>query len=921
MDLLEQNAKILAHKKLDECFGLTSFRGHQEAAIVAIATGKDALVVMHTGGGKSMCYIIPALMATGLALVVSPLIALMQDQVANLHSKGIAAAFLSSAQTKEAQEFVWADLMPGKPGAPSTPVLKLLYVTPELLATDRFMALLASLAKRRLISLLAVDEAHCISSWGHDFRPSYRKLGMLRGKLPGVPVLACTATAVAQVREDIEKQLRMKRPVRLISSFNRPNISYSVVFPDLAAGDEQEESFGGDGSGGSAFKELLLILKSSLKDATRDGTLPCAIIYCLKRSTTAGLAKSLSSKGVACAAYHASLPPAVRQSVLEQWQSGQVPVVAATIAFGMGVDKAGVRLVVHYNLPKTLEGFYQESGRAGRDGLPARSVLFYSIQDKRRMDWIVGKEQGRKRKRGGKQGGPPAAGVAETPVAGETLETCLSPVPVLPGSAAELLAWQATLAFSTYTQALRNPSAIPQSIGGPGALHSFNSVVAYCTTVTCRRQQLLTYFQETLPPGSCRQGCDVCRDHKGQSQVLADLARLETSRALRGRVSGPSLRATRRAGGRGGQAGGGSGGGLMHAEQPGTDSDAVAGCSSDGGSDDSSDGGDVDEGGGGSRGGGARPQETTKFKVGAREALKASKGQVNDVFFDKLKSQESKEDTLESGPPGARQLLAALGRGGAGRPSGAAAAAAAVVGDGVREMLRGQLGQKLGCNPHMAHLAPEILKLAVARVEDAFFKAHSTPTAYRSSAPAEKSRCVSATSILTLAGCCSGRAPTATHHPAPPSPVLPSRLLEQLLRAEVAAVDLQCCSIRDAGPVGVETSGCPGSSSAPASRAVLSLSAAAAPVCTSHSGTGVTRSVLVSVAVARLAALSSCPVSVALLQKSEAGLGIKALKKQSPCEEVTAAAVAVVKSWKAQIDAQQRRVACTVVPVNGNVAS
>ncbi|KAI5445610.1 variant 5, ATP-dependent DNA helicase Q-like 3 [Lathyrus oleraceus] len=286
-------------------FRYPDFRGMQLEAIQAVLSGRDCFCLMPTGGGKSMCYQIPALAKTGIVLVVCPLIALMENQVMALKEKGIAAEFLSSTKTADAKNKIHEDLDSGKPS------IRLLYVTPELIATPGFMSKLKKIYSRGLLSLIAIDEAHCISSWGHDFRPSYRKLSTLRSHLPDVPILALTATAVPKVQKDVVDSLQMQNALMLKTSFNRPNIYYEVRYKDLLE---------------DAYADLSDTLKS-MGDV-------CVIIYCLERSMCDDLSAHLSQSGISCAAYHAGLNNKMRTSVLDDWISSKTKVVVATVAFG-----------------------------------------------------------------------------------------------------------------------------------------------------------------------------------------------------------------------------------------------------------------------------------------------------------------------------------------------------------------------------------------------------------------------------------------------------------------------------------------------------------------------------------------------------------------------------------------------------------
>ena len=316
----------------------------QQEIISRVIARKDTLVLMATGGGKSLCYQLPALCFSGLTIVVSPLIALMKDQVDRLKSNSIAAEFINSTLTGPEAARVQEDARKGR--------LKILYVAPERLALPRFHSFLCSLN----VSLIAIDDAHCISEWGHDFRPDYRNLKTLRRDFPAVPMIALTATAIEEVRSDIIAQLGLQRPDIFISGFNRPNLTY-VVRP-------KSNSFG-------ALLELL-----------RKHDNGSAIIYCFSRKATEAMAEDLAANGFKAQAYHAGLDRSVRRETQEKFIHGEVPIVVATIAFGMGIDKPDIRLVVHYDLPKSIEGYYQETGRAGRDGLPSECVLFYSYADK-----------------------------------------------------------------------------------------------------------------------------------------------------------------------------------------------------------------------------------------------------------------------------------------------------------------------------------------------------------------------------------------------------------------------------------------------------------------------------------------------------------------------------------------------------------
>ncbi|KAK7411847.1 hypothetical protein VNO78_03290 [Psophocarpus tetragonolobus] len=441
----ELDSKETLVKLLRWHFGYPDFRGMQLDAIQAVLSGKDCFCLMPTGGGKSMCYQIPALAKAGIVLVVCPLIggshSSFENQVMALKEKGIAAEFLSSTKTAAAKLKIHEDLDSGKPS------LRLLYVTPELIATPGFMSKLTKIYTRGLLNLIAIDEAHCISSWGHDFRPSYRKLSSLRNHLPDVPILALTATAVPKVQKDVVESLQMQNLLILKSSFNRPNIYYEVRYKDLLD---------------DAYSDLSNTLKS-LGDV-------CAIVYCLERSMCDDLSTNLSQSGISCAAYHAGLNNKMRTSVLDDWISSKIKVVVATVAFGKDV-----RIVCHFNIPKSMEAFYQESGRAGRDQLPSRSLLYYGVDDRKRMEFILSKSGSKK-----------------------------------------------------------SQSSSSQEESSKMSLIAFNQMVEYCEGSGCRRKRILESFGEQVTASLCEKTCDACRHPDLVARYLEDLTAASALRQKNG---------------------------------------------------------------------------------------------------------------------------------------------------------------------------------------------------------------------------------------------------------------------------------------------------------------------------------------------------------------------------------------------------
>ncbi|WP_291591112.1 DNA helicase RecQ [Comamonas sp. UBA7528] len=337
---------------LQNVFGYASFRGPQAAIVDQVVAGGDALVLMPTGGGKSLCYQVPAIVrqqaGQGVAIVVSPLIALMHDQVGALHEAGVSAAFLNSSLSyDEAQQVEW-QLQSGQ--------LTLLYAAPERLVTPRFLGLLDDLHAQGQLSLFAIDEAHCVSQWGHDFRPEYRALSVLHERYAGVPRIALTATADALTRADIVERLHLEQAQQFVSSFDRPNIRYTII--------EKKD----------VTQQLLRFIQNEHADEA-------GVVYCQSRRRVEEIAQTLQQAGINALPYHAGFPSEVRQQHQDRFLREEGIVMVATIAFGMGIDKPDVRFVAHVDMPKNIEGYYQETGRAGRDGLPAHAWMAYGLSD------------------------------------------------------------------------------------------------------------------------------------------------------------------------------------------------------------------------------------------------------------------------------------------------------------------------------------------------------------------------------------------------------------------------------------------------------------------------------------------------------------------------------------------------------------
>ncbi len=356
-------------ESLKHFFGYDSFRKGQKQIVEQALQNRDLLIIMPTGGGKSLCFQLPALLKPGITIVISPLIALMQDQVDTLIDNGIGATFLNS--TVNRQEIIKReqDILTGK--------IKLLYIAPERLVSERFIAFLDNIINRVGVSSFAIDEAHCISEWGHDFRPEYRRIKELRQRYPNIPISALTATATKRVQQDIVQQLQLRQPAIHISSFNRPNLYYEVKEKDARS-----------------YSDLLKEIRRQ-KGA--------GIVYCFSRKNVDKIALKLRTDGIKALPYHAGLTDEERTNNQNSFIRDDIQVIVATIAFGMGINKPDVRFVFHYDLPKNIEGYYQESGRAGRDGESAKCIIFFSLSDVQKINYIISQKENEEEQRIAKQ--------------------------------------------------------------------------------------------------------------------------------------------------------------------------------------------------------------------------------------------------------------------------------------------------------------------------------------------------------------------------------------------------------------------------------------------------------------------------------------------------------------------------------------
>uniref|UniRef100_A0A671YPI0 ATP-dependent DNA helicase n=1 Tax=Sparus aurata TaxID=8175 RepID=A0A671YPI0_SPAAU len=440
-----KNMTTTLKQALKTHFGFDDFRSKKQEDVVkaVVRRDKDVFVCMPTGAGKSLCYQLPALLAEGITLVVSPLIALIQDQVDRLKSLNIPACSINSKLAAGERRLILTDL------GSSSPKLKLLYITPEMVASPSFQPHLTDLCSRGLLSYLAVDEAHCVSQWGHDFRPDYLKLGRLRALTPGVPCLALTATAPKNVQDDIVRTLGLSSPLSFVTPVFRSNLHYDVIFRELLP---------------NPYAHLHDFIKKALALDTRQG---CGIVYCRTREGCETVAYQLTKLGVLAKAYHAGLKGGDRTEVQNEWMQGKVLVIVATISFGMGVDKANVRFVAHWNLAKSLASYYQESGRAGRDGLPSSCRTYYSPKDRDQMNFLIRQEVGRRQAKRGTEK--------------ETDKT---------------------------------------------AITDFEAMVSFCVQESCRHATISKFFGDKTP--NCAGACDYCRNPKVVRAQLERAATLST---------------------------------------------------------------------------------------------------------------------------------------------------------------------------------------------------------------------------------------------------------------------------------------------------------------------------------------------------------------------------------------------------------
>ncbi|XP_012588473.1 PREDICTED: ATP-dependent DNA helicase Q5 isoform X1 [Condylura cristata] len=470
------DAERRVQSTLKKVFGFDSFKTPlQESATMAVVKGdKDVFVCMPTGAGKSLCYQLPALLARGITIVISPLIALIQDQVDHLLALKVRVSSLNSKLSAQERKELLSDLEQEKPRT------KLLYITPEMAASASFQPTLNSLLARHLLSYLVVDEAHCVSQWGHDFRPDYLRLGALRSRLAHAPCVALTATATPQVQDDVFAALHLKQPVATFKTpCFRANLFYDVQFKELLS-----DPYGN-------LKDFCL--KALGQKADKGVLSGCGIVYCRTREACEQLAIELSYRGVTAKAYHAGLKPSERTLVQNEWMEEKVPVIVATISFGMGVDKANVRFVAHWNIAKSMAGYYQESGRAGRDGKPSWCRLYYSRSDRDQVSFLVRKEIAKLQEKRGNKASDKAA------------------------------------------------------------LLAFDALVAFCEEAGCRHAAIAKYFGDATP--ACARGCDHCQNPAAVRRQLDALEHSSWSRTCIRPAQGDGFDAELYEGGRRGYGG------------------------------------------------------------------------------------------------------------------------------------------------------------------------------------------------------------------------------------------------------------------------------------------------------------------------------------------------------------------------------